>query len=91
MTAEDIRSRIDAIAVRKADLQAENQALAAELVVLRRNLLAIAGPARCRGCGGPLPRRARQGNPRKWCAESCRLRSYRARGKPLRSAERMGG
>ncbi|GAB6983527.1 hypothetical protein JCM10369A_00510 [Nocardioides pyridinolyticus] len=31
----------------------------------------------CRGCGGPLPKQKHQGNPRRWCSESCRVAAYR--------------
>lgn len=31
----------------------------------------------CAGCGGSLPAMRRQGNPRKWCSEKCRVRAYR--------------
>lgn len=31
----------------------------------------------CRGCGNELPALKRQGNPRKWCSEACRVRFYR--------------
>lgn len=30
------------------------------------------------GCGRPLPTQRHQGNPRKWCSESCRVAAYRA-------------
>ena len=31
----------------------------------------------CRGCGNGLQALKRQGNPRKWCSEACRVRFYR--------------
>lgn len=31
----------------------------------------------CARCGGPLPVQRRQGRPRKWCSESCRVAAYR--------------
>lgn len=36
-------------------------------------------PKMCAGCGEPLPVMKRQGNPRRWCSESCRVAAYRRR------------
>ncbi|MFK4595732.1 hypothetical protein RKD30_002399 [Streptomyces pristinaespiralis] len=33
----------------------------------------------CGQCGELLPLQKHQGNPRKWCSESCRVKAYRAR------------
>lgn len=33
----------------------------------------------CAGCGAELPPMRHQGNPRKWCSETCRVRTYRER------------
>lgn len=30
----------------------------------------------CTGCGGPLPEQQRRANPRKWCSERCRVKTY---------------
>ena len=33
----------------------------------------------CAGCGEPLPVQHRAGNPRRWCSDACRVRTYRQR------------
>lgn len=35
----------------------------------------------CAHCEGELPVQRHQGNPRKWCSETCRVAAYRLRNK----------
>lgn len=42
----------------------------------------------CDGCGADLPSMKYRGNPRKWCSEACRVRTYYRRNKEKREDQR---